>query len=103
MNHTISFEVLNGVQWLSCRFDTEWPGKNLLQDVIYDGFYLDTGELPASHPVLYKTIKLRMEHEAHIFWRITKEERKELFDRMPDISPNDIVDSFFSTIKSFKP
>lgn len=86
---TLTIEVLISLEWFTVQFETDSIERNRLMTVRYNGFLLDTAELPHTHPTYYKEIKKEMSKAAEAHWNTvnetTEEPVKEVISGIPTL------------------
>lgn len=72
-SQALTIEVLISLEWFTVQFETDSIERNRLMAVRYNGFLLDTAELPHTHPTYYKEIKKEMCKAAETYWNSLNE------------------------------
>ena len=67
-SHILKFQMLDSFKWLEVEFESESRERNLLMEVIYENYHLETSTLHQYNPELYKEIKAAMKNNADTFW-----------------------------------
>ena len=92
---TLQFDLINKFWAFTIIFEAVSPQRNLLKDVIFEGFHLDTVDLQRTHPVLYNKINMDMAWHAKAYWEAPK--RENIGAKAYDTMLNESL-SHFSTV-----
>jgi hypothetical protein len=72
MSKTLKTEVCISLEWFTIEFESDSIERNRMMSVKYNGFLLDTAELPLTHPTYYKAMKEEMNKTAEAHWNSLK-------------------------------
>lgn len=67
-SQTLQFDLLEKFWAFTIIFEAVSPQRNLLKDVIFEGFHLDTVDLQRTHPILYNRINIEMAWHSKAYW-----------------------------------
>ena len=73
-SQTLQFDLTADLKLFTIVFEAVSEKRNLLNDVIMDGFHLDTFDLQRTHPLLYSKIKMKMERKAKDYWDVVNQQ-----------------------------
>jgi hypothetical protein len=68
MSKTLTTEAFVSHEWFTIEFESDSIERNRMMSVKYNGFLLDTDELPLTHPTYYKSMKEEMNKTAEAHW-----------------------------------
>jgi hypothetical protein len=72
MSKILKTEVCISLEWFTIEFESDSIERNRMMSVKYNGFLLDTAELPLTHPTYYKAMKEEMNKTAEAHWNSLK-------------------------------
>jgi len=68
MSKILTTEICISLEWFTIEFESDSIERNRMMSVKYNGFLLDTSELPLTHPTYYKAMKEEMNKTAEAHW-----------------------------------
>lgn len=79
-SQTLQFELYENMRFFKVIFEAVSPQRNLLKDVILDGFHLDVVDLQRTHPLLYGAIKNNMQLHSEVYWKAADKQTTDVPD-----------------------
>jgi hypothetical protein len=72
MSKILKTEACISLEWFTIEFESDSIERNRMMSVKYNGFLLDTDELPLTHPTYYKAMEEEMNKTSEAHWNSLK-------------------------------